>query len=170
MPCYGAFLRAVNVGGTGKLPMAELKLMCETLGFKNVKTYIASGNVVFDTEQGEAQIRQALLEKLSKFMGKPVPVFVRAKDELSDLLSDNPFPHVEENKHMVIFLDETPPADISFDAKHHIDELIAIRTKVLHVYYPSGMGKSKLKIVGTEQGTARNMNTVRKVLELMDQA
>jgi uncharacterized protein (DUF1697 family) len=167
MPRYVAFLRAVNVGGTGKLPMAELKLMCEGLGFDRVKTYIASGNVVFDTAHGAAHIRDALAEKLVKFMGKPIPVFVRTLDELSELLSDNPFPEVEENKHMVIFLDETPPADIAYDAKHHIDELVAIRTKVLHVYYPSGMGKSKLKINGAEQGTARNMNTVRKVLELM---
>lgn len=167
MPRYAVFLRAVNVGGAGKLPMAELKLMCEALGFINIKTYIASGNVVFDTEQGEPQIREALSKKLLNFMGKPVPVFIRTMDELSGLLSDNPFPHVEENKHMVIFLDETPAADIAFDAKHHTDELIAIRERVLHVYYPSGMGKSKLKINGAEQGTARNMNTVRKVLELM---
>jgi uncharacterized protein (DUF1697 family) len=167
VPRYAAFLRAVNVGGTGKLPMAELRLMCEALGFENVKTYIASGNVVFDREQGEAEVRAALSEKLEKFMGKPVPVFIRTVDALAVLFADNPFPNVEENKHIVIFLDETPPADIAFSAKHHIDELVAIREKILHVYYPSGMGQSKLKIPAAEQGTARNMNTVRKVWELM---
>lgn len=169
MPCYAAFLRAVNVGGTGTLPMSEVKLMCAALGFKNVKTYIASGNIVFETEQGEATIRSLLTVELEKYLGKPIPVFIRTADELSTLIHENPFPHVEANKHLVILLDETPNHDIGFNAKHHTDELIAVREKALHVYYPTGMGKSKLKIAGVEQGTARNMNTIRKVLELMNE-
>ena len=168
MPCYAAFLRAVNVGGTGTLPMSEVKLMCAALGFKNVKTYIASGNIVFEAEQDEATIRTSLGAEVEKFLGKPIPVFIRTAEELSSLLHENPFPNVEANKHLVILLDETPNHDIGFNAKHHTDELIAVREKVLHVYYPSGMGKSKLKIAGAELGTARNMNTIRKVLDLMN--
>lgn len=169
MPCYAAFLRAVNVGGTGTLPMSEVKLMCAALGFKNVKTYIASGNIVFETEQGEAKARTILAAEVEKYLGKPIPVFIRTADELSTLIHENPFPNVEANKHLVILLDETPPHDIGFKANHHTDELIAVREKALHVYYPTGMGKSKLKIAGAEQGTARNMNTIRKVLELMNE-
>ena len=168
MPRYAAFLRAVNVGGTGTLPMAEVKLMCAALGFKNVKTYIASGNIVFEAEQDEATIRNSLGAEVENFLGKPIPVFIRTAEELSSLLHENPFPNVEANKHLVILLDETPNHDIGFNAKHHTDELIAVREKVLHVYYPSGMGKSKLKIAGAELGTARNMNTIRKVLDLMN--
>ncbi len=69
MPCYAAFLRAVNVGGTGTLPMSEVKLMCAALGFKNVKTYIASGNIVFETEQGEAKARTILAAEVEKYLG-----------------------------------------------------------------------------------------------------
>jgi uncharacterized protein (DUF1697 family) len=166
---YAAFLRAVNVGGTGALPMAELKSICANLGFQNVKTYIASGNVVFNAEQGETVIRTLLATELEKHIKKTIPVFVRTADELSTLLHENPFPNVEPNKHLVILLDETPPHDIGFNAKYHTDELIAVREKSLHVYYPRGMGISKLKISGSERGTARNMNTIRKVLELMDE-
>jgi uncharacterized protein (DUF1697 family) len=56
MTRYIALLRAVNVGGTGKLPMAELRSMCESVGFTNVRTYIASGNVVFDSKLAEASV------------------------------------------------------------------------------------------------------------------
>jgi uncharacterized protein (DUF1697 family) len=168
VPQYAAFLRAVNVGGTGALPMAELKTMCERLDFEKVKTYIASGNVVFEVEQGEATVRAQLEAALEKHLGKPTLVFVRSAPELAKLLHENPFPNVEANKHLVTLLDETPSHDIGFQAKHHADELIAIREKTLHVYYPTGIANSKLKISGLEQGTARNMNTIRKVFELMD--
>ena len=168
MSRYAAFLRAVNVGGTGALPMADVKTMCAALGFENIKTYIASGNIVFESNKASIEVGAMLADQLEKFLNKKVPVFMRTAEELNAVISDSPFPNVEANKHMVILLDETPPADIAFKAKHHTDELIAIREGVLHIYYPSGMGKSKLKIPGTEHGTARNMNTVRKVLELMN--
>ncbi len=167
MPRYAAFLRAVNVGGTGKLPMADLKAMCSDLGFKDMKTYIASGNVVFNSVLHGEQVQAQLTKVLSVYLDKPVAVAIRTRDELLELVSKSPFPNVEENKHILILLDETPPADIAFSAKHHTDELITVRDRVLHVYYPSGMGISKLKIPGTEKGTSRNMNTIRKMVELM---
>lgn len=168
MPRYVAFLRAVNVGGTGKLPMEELRAICTALGYQNVRTYIASGNVVFDTSQSQIDVRIELAEKLLHHFGKNVPVFIRTHEELSKVFTENPFPDVEENKHMVIFLDEALEAAAVLNPKYHGDELIAVRENILHVYYPNGMGKSKLKISGAEQGTARNMNTVRKIWEMLD--
>lgn len=74
MPNYVALLRAVSVGGTGKLPMAELKAMCIAEGFEAVQTYIASGNVVFSTELSEVQVKAALEKRLQTYADKPVAV------------------------------------------------------------------------------------------------
>ena len=76
MGSFVALLRAVNVGGTGKLPMSELKAMCEELGFLAARTYIASGNVVFATRKSEAAIKAALEKRLAAYAGKPVGVLV----------------------------------------------------------------------------------------------
>ena len=73
-----ALLRAVNVGGTGKLPMSDLKDICEELGFGAVRTYIASGNVVFTSRKPEAAVKAALEKRLEAHAGKPVGVLVRA--------------------------------------------------------------------------------------------
>jgi len=77
MTAYVALLRAVNVGGTGKLPMAELVRLCETIGFTSVRTYIASGNVVFGAEATEARVKAVLEKALLAYAGKPVGVLVR---------------------------------------------------------------------------------------------
>ncbi|HEY0794239.1 MAG TPA: DUF1697 domain-containing protein, partial [Acidisarcina sp.] len=74
MNAYIALLRAVNVGGTGKLPMTELQSISEQLGFTNVRTYIASGNVVFQSKLPEAKVKAALKKRMATYAGKPVDV------------------------------------------------------------------------------------------------
>jgi uncharacterized protein (DUF1697 family) len=106
-----ALLRAVNVGGTGKLPMSELKAMCEASGFAGVRTYIASGNVVFTSRKPEAAVKKALEAALESYAGKPVGVMVRSLAKIQAVLSDNPFPKMAPNRTMAIFLDRAPPAD-----------------------------------------------------------
>ncbi len=91
MPTYVALLRAVNVGGTGKLPMADLRKVLEGLGFKNVETYIQSGNVVFDAAGSAAKVRAAIAAGLEKLMGTPVEVMVRTHEDLSRIIAGNPF-------------------------------------------------------------------------------
>ena len=81
MAQYVALLRAVNVGGTGKLPMSDLKALCEKAGFGNVRTYITSGNVVFDSQAAEAQVKSTLEAALAAYAGKPVGVLVRTASE-----------------------------------------------------------------------------------------
>src|SRR5215510_14319784 len=76
MAVFVALLRAVNVGGTGKLPMSELKSMCEKLGFANVHTYIASGYVLFESRKSEGAVKAALEGALQRYAGKPVGVLV----------------------------------------------------------------------------------------------
>ena len=92
MGTFVALLRAVNVGGTGKLPMSELKTMCEELGFSAVRTYIASGNVVFNSRKSEAAVKAAIEKRLADYAGKPVGVVVRTAAEMADVAANNPFP------------------------------------------------------------------------------
>ena len=84
MPVFVVLLRAVNVGGTGKLPMSELKRLCEKAGFRNVRTYIASGNVVAERDGSEAEAKAALEAELRAYAGKPVGVIVRTAAEMAE--------------------------------------------------------------------------------------
>jgi len=90
MSSYIALLRAVNVGGTGKLPMQDLKRICEQQGFADVRTYIASGNVIFDSVKRERAIKSALEAALREYAGKQVGVLVRTAKEMQEVLVCNP--------------------------------------------------------------------------------
>jgi uncharacterized protein (DUF1697 family) len=111
MAVYVALLRAINVGGTGKLAMSELREMCAEAGFEEVVTYIQSGNVVFSSRRGKAEVQRLLGRALEAKMGKPVGVLVRTPAELAAILDRNPFPDAPGNRVLVLFLDRTPSAD-----------------------------------------------------------
>lgn len=166
MPTYIALLRAVNVGGTGKLPMAELKAMCVAEGFSDVQTYIASGNVVFGTKLTATKAKAALERRLQEYAGKPVDVIIRSAEEMADVLKANPFPKAPPNFTVAIFLDDSPPADALKHIKGRQDEEVRLGKREIYVAYGSGMGRSKLKIPAAAKGTARNINTIAKLLEL----
>lgn len=166
MPTYIALLRAVNVGGTGKLPMTELKAMCVAENFSNVRTYIASGNVVLSARQPPAKVKAALEKRLKDYAGKPVGVVVRTGDEMAAVLRDNPFPKEPPNWTVAIFLDEPPPADALDGIRGQQDEQLRLGKREIYVAYGAGMGRSKLKIPAAAQGTARNINTIAKLVEL----
>ena len=166
MTAYLALLRAVNVGGTGKLPMTELKSICEKAGFQSVRTYIASGNVVFQSPKPEAQVKAALEAALAAYAGKPVPVLVRSAAEMAAVAAANPFPQMPGNCTVAIFLDHPPPADALSTVTHRVREELRLGKREIYVYYPDNMGESKLKIPAAKNGTARNMNTVAKLVEM----
>lgn len=166
MANYVALLRAVNVGGTGKLPMADLKAMCVEAGFAQVETYIASGNVVFESNAGPLKVKAELERRLHKYGGKPVGVAIRTAAEMQSVLQGNPFPKAAPNFTAVIFLDEPPPADALKHATGVADEKMRLGSREIYVHYPSGMGRSKLKIPAAKLGTARNVNTVTKLTEM----
>ena len=122
MTSFIALLRAVNVGGTGKLPMSDLKEFCEELGFGAVRTYIASGNVVFTSRKSEAGVKAALEKRLEAYADKPVGVLVRTAEEMAQVLSDNPFPKAAPNRTMAVFLDQAPPPDALAHIRGQQDE------------------------------------------------
>ena len=160
MTSFVALLRAVNVGGTGKLPMSDLKDICEELGFGTVRTYIASGNVVFESRKSEAAIKAALEKRLQAHAGKPIGVLVRTAAEMAQVLADNPFPKAAPNRTMAVFLDRAPPADTLAGVRGQRDEQIRLGRREIYIHYGQGMGSSKLVIAAAKSGTARNMNTV----------
>ncbi|WP_116142045.1 DUF1697 domain-containing protein [Trinickia diaoshuihuensis] len=165
MTKFVALLRAVNVGGTGKLPMAELRAMCESLGFAEVRTYIASGNVVFESELSEASVKTKLERCLKTNAGMQTGVLVRTGAELAAVLAGNPFASAAPNRTVAIFLDAPPPADTLAGVSGQRSEEIALGKREIYVHYGNGMADSKLKIAAAKSGTARNMNTVAKLAE-----
>ena len=170
MSIYVAVLRAVNVGGTGKLPMTELRAMCEAAGFRQVRTYIASGNVVFESASPARQVKQVLMVALENHAGKLVDVQVRTGAEMRAVLVANPFADAAANRTVAIFLDEPVSADALEGISGQRDEQIALGKREIYVHYGHGMAQSRLRIPAAKAGTARNMNTVAKLVEMSNQS
>ncbi len=166
MTAYIALLRAVNVGGTGKLPMVELRAMCEAAGFSKVRTYIASGNVVFASDGAEAQVKAALEARLAAYAGKPVGVLVRTATEMAQVLAAAPFGRFAPNRTVAIFLAEPPAHDALANVAGRNGEEIALGRREIYVHYPDGMADTKLRIPAAKTGTARNLNTIAKLADL----
>lgn len=166
MTSFVALLRAINVGGTGKLAMADLVTLCEKAGFTGVKTYIQSGNVVFRAAGSEAKVKAVLEKAVAAKVGKPVGVLVRTADELEGVLAGNPFPAAAPNRVIVFFLDDAPPRTALKDVKPPGREELELCGREIYVHYPDGQGPSKLKVPLAAVGTGRNLNTVAKLAGL----
>ncbi|EJT06977.1 DUF1697 domain-containing protein [Rhizobium sp. CCGE 510] len=166
MPVYIALLRAINVGGTGSLPMAELKAICKGLGFSDVKTYIQSGNVLFHSDEAEKTVEEKLDAALGQKVGKRPGVMVRSRKELDAIAAGAPFPDAKPNFLLVYFLPEKPPADALEKMVAPDGEEAKLGTYEIYVHYPNGSGRSKLKLPALNTGTSRNLNTVRKLAEM----
>jgi uncharacterized protein (DUF1697 family) len=162
---FVALVRALNVGGTGKLAMSDLIDSCEQAGFTDAKTYIQSGNVVFESAGSEPKVKAALEKSLAKKMGGAIDVLVRSHKELTALLAKNPFADAAPNQVVVFFLDEPPKKD-ELAAKGADGERVHAFGRDVFVHYPNGQGRSKLKLAFVKRSTGRNLNTVRKLAEL----
>ena len=162
-----AFLRAVNVGGTGLLPMADLRALAENLGFKAVKTLLASGNLIFTTEGDEATVKVMLEEALQARSGAKASVMIRTGAELRAVLALNPFGLEDPARTHVILLSAPPPKDLWANAKGRADEAAAPGVREIYIHYPQGQGLSKLRLPAAAHGTARNINTISKLAALL---
>ena len=170
MDAWICLLRAVNVGGTGKLPMADLRRLCTEAGFADVRTYIASGNVVCRSGKGEAGVKQALEAALQDYAGRPVGVQVRSPDEMAAVLAGNPFPDAPGNRCLAVFLDMPPAADVLDDLRGQNGEQVAVGAREIYIHYGEGMADSRLRIPAAAKGTARNMNTIAKLVAMAREA
>jgi uncharacterized protein (DUF1697 family) len=162
-----ALLRAVNVGGTGKIIMAELKALGEELGFTQVQTYIASGNLIFSSPLDEAQLRVAIESALERRYGKPIGVLLRSAADLAGVVARNPWPDRPSNRVLALFTDVPPSLD---GVRHQNGERLALGLREIFVDYGEGMASSKLVVPASKTGTGRNMNTVAKLVAMANLA
>ncbi len=167
MTRYVAMLRAVNVSGTGKLPMAELKAIGVDCGFSNVRTFIASGNLLFDSDLDEAELAKRVGEGVKAFFGKPVPLFVRSAAEMAEAAAGNPFTDDKPSRVMAHFIADLPTVAMLAEARDVAGERMAIGPRLIYVSYGEGIGKTKLKLPAVRHGTARNLNSVAKIAALL---
>jgi uncharacterized protein (DUF1697 family) len=164
---YVALVRAVNVSGTGKLPKDELKAMGEACGFDKVRTFINSGNLLFASDLAEAEVKQRVEKRLADYFGRPVPAYVRSAAEMAEAAARNPFNDDKPSRVMAHFIDEEPRQEMIDAARDVQGERLALGPRLIYVSYGEGIGKTKLKLPAVKNGTARNMNSVAKMAELL---
>lgn len=168
MATYIGLLRAVNVGGTGTLAMRDLVALCGQSGFTGVRTYIQSGNVVLSSRLSAEKVRTTLERSLSAHMdGRQVDVLVRAASDVARVLAGNPFPGAPPAKVVVHFSSDAVPAASFRGLTGPDDEQVVVGPREIYVYYVNGQGRSRLKLPKVPGIlTARNLNTVAKLVEL----
>jgi uncharacterized protein (DUF1697 family) len=172
---YVAFLRGINVGGKNKIKMETLRKVFGALGFGNVKTYINSGNVIFETGETAGKELAAKIERaIEKEFALKIKVIVRKMLQIENIVANNPFAGQFENEKdlHVFFLEEELPEDKCklLLSNNNENEQFAIRNSEIFCHLRVGvldslMGKDyigkKLKV----SATARNWRTVNKILE-----
>lgn len=173
MTAFVALLRGVNVGGGNKVPMADLRDLCAELGWTGVRTYIASGNLVFEAEGDPATLAEDLRRAMVSRMGVDVPIMVLPGAALRAVLDDCPIAPAAGNHLHGAFLWADPHFDDALYAKLRTPtEEIRLQGRVAWVHTPDGFGRSRLaeklpKVLGVDF-TARNLNTIRKLVEMLD--
>lgn len=169
-----ALIRGVNVGGV-KLEMSRLRTILTDCGFKDVRTYIQSGNAIFAATISPAKSAKAIAEKLTRAVGRPISVIVRTPRQLAAVIAESPFlkeKGIDERRLSVFFLDGKPSAQAlkALAAVKSGRDRFSAREFEIYVHCPDGFGTSKLaatleRVIGVG-ATARNWNTVRKLSEL----
>lgn len=164
---YIALLRGINVGGANILPMKDLAALCTELGLQNVRTHIQSGNVIFSSGLSAGEVRATLEKRLAKHMKKPVDVIVRTLPELQKILACNPFKQAEASKSVIAFTSQNLPANFADTIVTPGGEQIVAHKQEIYIYFPNGLGHSKLRIPSKYGGiTMRNINTTTKLIAL----
>ena len=175
MITYVAFLRGINVGGHKLIKMEELRRIFNIPGFKNVRTYIQSGNVLFEGKEGEeVPFTRKIEQKLRKALGYEVKVFLRTIPELKNIVKQNPFPPHGENATLYVsFLSESPDTDRKRLMQALSNEFETFHISKREMYSlirkdtpkPLFSNNSLEKRLGTS-ATTRNWSTVNKILGL----
>lgn len=169
---YIALLRGVNVGGNRKLPMADLKRELEALGYANVRTLLASGNVVMDGKKQSTGALERKLEKdLAARMGLETDVMVRTPEEWGAAIAANPFPAEAEShpsRLLLMALKTEPTAAARAAFATYLERLagperVIVRGREVFVFFPDGQADSKLNLKALGSSTGRNWNTVLKL-------
>lgn len=173
-------LRGVNLGAHNRIKMDPLRALYVSLKLEDPQTYVQSGNVIFRTkEKSTAQLAKKIQDGIQKKFGFTPAVILRTTDEMRKAIAASPFadrPQLEPGKILVTFLSAEPPpreAQATLATlKVHPEEL-HLKGRELYIYFPNGAGKTKLPWSAVERllkvtGTARNWNSVRKMLAMAE--
>ncbi|MFE1839417.1 DUF1697 domain-containing protein [Streptomyces sviceus] len=175
---YAALLRGINVGGSRKVPMADLRTLMEGLGHDGVRSYLQSGQAVFTADHGdEESLAAELTAAIEKRFGFPVDVIVRDHAYLKAIVDNCPFPAAElEGKQLhVTYFSAPVDADrfAEIDRTAHLPEEFRLGDRALYLYAPNGLGRSKLaeylsrpRLNKGVIATSRNWNTAVKLVEM----
>jgi uncharacterized protein (DUF1697 family) len=178
MKTYIALFRGINVGGNNVLPMKDLRILLEILGSQNVKTYIQSGNAVFQHEEEDASLLSNRIEAaIKKNHGIEPRVLLLELGDVEKAVGSNPFPEAEaEPKSLHVHFLSSVPKDPDLDALERIKgdrERFVLKDAFFYLHAPDGIGRSKLAVKAEEllgvAMTARNWRTVCKILALAKQ-
>ena len=167
MSAYVALVRAINLGAGSILPSAALTKIGNDCGFGDVRTFIASGNLLFTAEADEEAVMARVREGVEAFLGKPALVLVRSSSEMVQIVRANPFPDDPGNRVVAFFLPAKPNQAMIDAATGVAAERMALGRREIVIAYDEGMGKSKLKLPVFKCGTGRNMNSVAKMSALL---
>ena len=178
MKTYVALFRGINVGGTNVLPMKDLASLLENIGSQNVKTYIQSGNAVFQSEEENASLlSNKIRAAIKKSHGFEPQLLLLTPKEIERAIESNPFPEAEsEPKTLHAYFLASMPENPDLGALDNIKsdrERFALKDRVFYLHAPDGIGRSKLaanaeKLLGISM-TARNWRTVCKVMAVAKQ-
>ena len=174
-----AMLRGVNVGGNKRIKMERLRALCRSIGLTNPQTLLQSGNVVFEAGSRSADaVRQSLEAAIEAEFAFRAAVVVRKAMALAEAIGLNPFEReaVDDPSHLlVMFLEVAPQGGGAerLSAGHAGPEKIAVRGRDVFLYYPAGIGRSKLTNAVIEKalgvtGTARNWTTATRLLAMAE--
>jgi uncharacterized protein (DUF1697 family) len=173
MPVFVALLRAINVGGKRKVPMAELRALCEDLGYDDVATYVNSGNVVFTASGTPAKVETALERAIAKEFGFHVDVSVRTAAQWSKLVAANPFTEAATATpnfvQLFVSKGKVPAkAAATIQERAKAGEQVKVAGGALWIHYPKGIGTSKLTatLIDAAVGHPSTGRNFRTVLEL----
>ncbi|HUQ53286.1 MAG TPA: DUF1697 domain-containing protein [Gammaproteobacteria bacterium] len=178
MTVYVSMLRAVNVGGTSRIKMDALRAVYESIGLKDVRTLLQSGNVVFRSAiTDRAQLVKRIEQEIERQLELQVDVIVRTLAEIASIVERGPAlsPKADMAKLLVMFLAGVPDAAgqaalVQWHKERKGPEMLELRGPEIYLYYPDGVGRSKLSGAVIENklntsGTARNWHTLQKLLE-----
>lgn len=179
MPVLISMLRGVNLGAHNRIKMEALRAMYESLKLEDPRTYVQSGNVIFRTnEKNTAKLATKIQAAIEKTFACRPEVILRTTDELRRAIAATPFPkrhHLEPGKILVTFLAGVPPdPHAALDRLKSYPEEMHLIGRELHIYFPNGVGKSKLPWSSIEKllkvtGTARNWNSVQAILQIAEE-
>jgi uncharacterized protein (DUF1697 family) len=175
MTVYVSMLRAVNVGGTSRIKMDALRAVYESIGLKDVRTLLQSGNVVFRSSiAAREQLVKRIRQEIERQLELEVEVILRTLAEIASIVERGPVlsPHADKAKLLVMFLSAVPDAaaQAALVKWHKGPEMLELRGPEIYLYYPNGVGRSKLSNAVIENkldvsGTSRNWNTLEKLLD-----